>query len=287
MKKKLLALILGAAMAFGCVFAFAACTDGNGEKGGNVTGSQGGSSSQGGSGNQGGSGSQGGSGNQGGSGEQGGSDKTTVDNFDEWYAAIMDTIRSDNYSYDMVSDMGGPRIEATMKRQGANACGVIGGVPVLYGLNGEHTQKYYENYEGQWKCTEYTDGTFSEYGAYFDSIQFELSCFTLRDEALSSAFGEALVAYDLSAVFDDEDDFKAAARERYEDVVYDETAGTYTVEVVNSSSEKFTYSFKFLNGKVSGVMIVNGDRVVTYSNFVYGNASVTIPDEILAIEPTK
>ncbi len=256
MKKKLLALILGAAMAFGCVFAFAACADGNGENGGN--------------------------------GNQGGGDKTTVDNFDEWYAAIMDTIHSDNYSYDMVSDMGGPRIEATMKRQGANACGVVGGVPMLYGLNGEHTQKYYENYEGQWKCTEYTDGTFSEYGAYFDSIQFELSCFTLRDEVLSSAFGEALVAYDLSAVFDDEDDFKAAARERYEDVVYDETAGTYTVEVVNSSSKKFTYSFKFLNGKVSGVVVaMNGDLVVTYSNFVYGNTSVTIPDEILAIEPTE
>lgn len=245
MKKKLLALILGAAMAFGCVFAFAACTDGNGENGGN--------------------------------------DKTTVDNFDEWYAAMMDTIHSDNYSYD-ISDMGGPRIEATLKRQGANACGVIGGVPVLYVLNGEHTQKYYENYEGQWKCTEYTDGTFSEYGAYFDSIQFELCRFTSRDENLIFAFGEALVAYVPGAVFDDEDDFKAAARERYEDVVYDETAGTYTVE-----SGQFSYSFKFLNGKVSGVMIVNGYRVgvVTYSNFVYGNASVTIPDEILAIEPTE
>ena len=39
MKNKLLALILGAAMAFGGLFAFSACADGNGENGG--SGSQG------------------------------------------------------------------------------------------------------------------------------------------------------------------------------------------------------------------------------------------------------
>ncbi len=265
MKNKLLALILGAAMAFGGLFAFSACADGNGENGG--------------------SGSQGGGGGQGGSG----SDKTTVDNFDEWYAAIMDTIHSDNYSYELIVANGSQQQQPiTVKRQGANVGASVTDIYMLYGLVGEHTFRYYDNFDESWQCTEYSDSETSEKGTYYARLQFELGCFALRDEGLCSAFGDALMYSGTDFYIEDEDDLKAIAAERYDDVVYDATEGTYTVEYVSqiSGADIYTYTFKFLNGKVSSVVAKNGEHVRTYRNFNYGNASITIPDEVLAIMPS-
>ena len=282
MKKKLLAILLGAIISLTCVSAFVACTGGNGKGGGNQE-------------------------------ESGGTnDKTTVDNFDEWYAAIMDTINSDNYTIHAdYSNSNGENDIGDFKRQGNNFQ-TQGNTfimetptnpkPIRYGVIGEEiiTTYSYQNVaeggssSGKWVPNVY-EAIQNGYGAYFDIFQFKLSCFAMCDNGISMAFTNTLIQYTGNNMdLKDEESLKASAAVKYEEITYDEEEGSYSYNVVMDEANGFTATFKFLNGKISYLYVEmlqgNWWTKGTYT-FTYGGVSGTIPDEVLSPktpeEPTE
>lgn len=313
MKKKLLALILGAAMAFGCVFAFAACTDGNGENGGSgnqeESGNQGGSGDQGGSGNQGGSGDQGGSGNQGDSGDQGGSGnqggsqgsvvKTTVDNFDEWYQALRDTLTAENYTInthyiDTSSDMNDIIIG---KRQG-NVSQLTfdeNNTYYRYGMayrehSGNTMTTYvnepykYDSTKSYWYIS--YNGALHFDNEYISTLYNDLFCGPFLDEFTQGTLS-IICGFPAPIIDATEESVKASAQSVYAAVVYNEQTAEYTYQVVHGNiygRDNAAYTFKFQNGKISYLKINSESKehgfVEVTHTLTYGDATVTFPEEV-------
>lgn len=266
MKKKILAILLGVIMSLTCVSALAACT---GEDGSNKSGVNGETNEQ----------------------------KTTVDNFEEWYQAIMDTINSDNYMIHVTyNNSSGENRIGDWKREGNKYQKQINSEskPTGYGVIDEKMITEYtysnvtegDNSSGKWVPYEFKESADSVYGVYLEHFRFNVICFGMLDEGMSIFMG-ALLKHSDDLEIKNETDLKTNAAIRYEEVTYDVAKGVY---IVTNSDYGETVILKFLNGKISYMYVqtIQGDWWAqgTYT-FTYGGASVTIPDEVLAVKPEQ
>ncbi len=261
MKKKLLALILGAAMAFGCVFAFAACTDGNGENGGS----------------------------------HGSVVKTTVDNFDEWYQALRDTLTAENYTInthyiDTSRDMNNI---VTGKRQGNVSQFTADEHNYLWTLRQE-----YREYSGN-TVTTYMDEPYkydstksywyiytNAYPMHFDNEYLS----TLYNNVLYGPFIDEFTLETLSTIYGfplsadveiTEEGVNASAQSIYAAVVFNEETAEYTYQLEDEYFGEVVFTFKFKNGKISYLNIRNDFNFVEVTHtLTYGDATVTFPEEV-------
>lgn len=259
MKKKFLAILLGAIMSVTCALAFAACSGGSE----NPT--------------------------------PGGSGKTTVDSFDEWYQAYMDTINSDNYTYS------GRLVDGvffdgnySVSRQGDKLSSTAtsdGTEEISYGqIFEDKIIEYKVGQNGEWNSIEHNAilGGVGDNTDFFIDFRFKLMCFSFVNEIMVIGGLTAMIGQ----TFTDEQTLKANMEEAYEHVTYDEENNCYYLgNYVGSESDNYV-KLKFLNGKISYLAVKESDpqnnrNIYATYDFTYGGASVTIPDEVFASNPEQ
>ncbi len=277
MKKKLLAILLSVIMPLTCVSALTACSDGADGINNNIE--------------------QSGNGNVGNDGDDGEviEPKTTVDNSDEWYQAFMDTIHSENHTIqgEYINGSGKSGNYVT-KRQGNKLSQNIAGEAAYAVIKQNELSTYYiDSQSEKWQSyTQTEEELIEDYGSCYGHLQFEIISFSMTDEPICMALSEALLGRDYSAsesAPQNEEALKAIAAEQFETVAYNEEEGSYTA-IINFSVGQDTVILKFLNGKISYLYLesIQGDWWVKDTcTFTYGNASVTIPEEILAAQPAN
>lgn len=295
MKNKFIAILLSLVMIFACMVTFAGCNELGSENGGTNSGNVGDNGSGGGTGGTGGT-------DEGGDEEGKGEDnptppKTTVDSFDEWYQALLDTLTAENYtvktdfsdgyqhiSHDIINEeRNGDIIYLVCDKNnkcvtGEIYCELTDTSMIMYTHNFykyDQTKEYWYKVENEFmKCDD----------EFVETLINNLAFGPIHDE-LGAALFALLYGYDVMDYSTElsEAGMKASALSIYQNAVYNQETSEYTSEFPNTSA-KTTITLKFENGKISYLKFneEHTDYIVELVyNFTYGDAApLTIPEEV-------
>lgn len=223
--------------------------------------------------------------------------KRTVDNFDEWYDALCDTIASRNYT--LTADCSDTEQNIshqllTINRAGKYSVVSVDDTPVSYFEFGDNTvSEYITRYgldESQtfWYKNEETFGSSFAEKTYINIFYGLYDEFTLERVSVFYGFQgpntEGLT----------EETMRERAEVYYEMFTYDEDTNEYRLDFspVSEVAESLSYTLKFANGKIETLKIDStsqswnhpGETRVTnvVHKFTYGNAKASVPSEVTA-----
>lgn len=287
MKKKVLAILMGAVMSVSCISLFAACT---GKDGGKNNAEQSGKEEE-------------STGNQSGTDEH----KTTVDNFEEWWQAIKDSFGSDNFIWNVETIIGEEKETMSCERQGETmhrSCmsfetnhfvkefyaKLIEEEPAameMYdycdhiSLNSEdgYWRKIWQSFEGDEDMEYFFSQPYSK--PYMHNLVILTYFWDI--EYLSTLMGFCGVKFEDYFCDEEptEETMKLNAEEVYQSVSYDPKDDSYHFR----NQFDFDIAIKFLDRKISKLCIEENYSDMSNSIMVlymtYGNSNVTIPDEVV------
>lgn len=269
MKKKLLAMVMGTVMSVSCVSLFSACTE---EKGGNGK----------------------------------------IDNFDEWWQAVTESLSSDNYVWNVEyvwneePEMGEEKETMSMKRQGDSIYRSCKNIKIYMGeeyyakLIGEQPAAFYQYFYSNHISPNFEGGYWRKILQSFEG-DADVEYFLTQPFSRPYMHNLLILAGDwdieyLSTLMDfcgvkfedyfgdeepTEESVKQNAEEVYKSASYDPEDGSYHFK------NRFDYNVavKFFDGKISEISIEETysdmSHAVMVINMTFGNADVTLPDEVI------